>query len=305
MSDVNFLTWNVRDANIKDEKISAADRTQQFKLKDQLYTDLLAELNQRETHVLILQECFRESAVQALVGYREVQDLGGAAKHGLRVLLREDARFRTSYVERFATHRALCVQIERSNDVHFNLIGVHLFSKKGRTPATQDDANFGFVGLLTGYEEDFAKNKNSVVVGDLNYSPFDDFVIGPMRLNAVGDKDLITRLGTRQYNRQPREFFYNPMWNLLGDAGGPAPNGIQRPRRGGSFFWEPKGAEHHYWNLVDGVLLRPSLMNNLAIGSLQVLETINGQPLLAPDPKKGWVQNGYSDHLPVVFTLTF
>ena len=305
MSDVNFLTWNVKDADVKRNKVAATERQSLFQRKDHLYADLLAEMNQRETHILILQECFREDAVQALVGYREVKDLVGAAKYGLRVLLREDAAFQTSFVVRFDTHRALCVRIERADGVAFNLISVHLYSKATADHETQDDANYDFPTLLQEYENDIVRNKQSVVVGDLNYAPFDHFVISPKRLNAVGDKDLIARLGTRRYQKKQWEFLYNPMWNLLGDIAEQVPGSGLQPKRGGSFFWNPKGATHHYWNLLDGVLLRPVLMHSLTANSLRVLETINGQPLLNRDEDEGWVQAGYSDHLPVVFTLTF
>lgn len=304
MSDINFLTWNVQDADVKNKKISAADRQVLLQRKNQLYADLLIELNQRQIDVLVLQECFRESGLPTLVGYREVKALVETAKHGLRVLLREGAGLQTSFVERLDTHRALCIRIERNDGVAFNLIGVHLYSKAKPDRETQDDANYDFPGLLTQYEG-IVGNKDSIVVGDLNHSPFDNFLIGPKRLNAVGDKDLITRLGSRQYQRRKWEFLYNPMWNLLGDADEQVPNVGLRPKRGGSYFSSAKGATHHYWNLLDGVLLRKELMHKLATDSLRVVETINGQPLLAQHPQQGWVRTGYSDHLPVVFTLIF
>jgi hypothetical protein len=304
MSDVNFLTWNIKDHDIKDKKTTPDAREQLLNQRATLYTHLLAELNRRKTHILVLQECFREEGVQLLTGYKEVEGLVEGAKYGLRVLLRESAAFQISYVERFPKHRVLCMRLARNGEAAFNLIGVHLFSKAGPDAATQDDANYEFPALVKEYEEGDGRNKNSMVVGDLNYAPFDEFIIGPKRLNAIGDKDLIARLGTRQYQSRSWEFFYNPMWNLLGDVAAPT-TGSAQARHGGSFFWEAKGATHHYWNLLDGVLLRPSLMHNLLPNSLQVLETINGQPLLKSHAKMGWVHTSHADHLPVAFTLTF
>jgi len=46
--------------------------------------------------------------------------------------------------------------------------------------------------------------------------------------------------------------FYNPTWNLLGDANGPP----------GTYYWR-NGREEAGWYVLDHVLLRPKIVSRL------------------------------------------
>lgn len=302
MESLNFLTWNVY------KKTSPIH-------KSQLYTDLLAELQSREIDVVVLQESFKNYLGPLLTDYAEIIPLVQTDTKGLRILYRKKHSVisQIGNVVRHQPHRMLCAKVDLVSGTSFNLIGIHLYSKVGRTPHHQNNENRAVPGLIRDFEQpNQANSTRTLVVGDFNYSPFDPFMVDPLLLNALGDKQLIESFITNAApSGLPYPFFYNPTWNLLGDqpgTGGAAPKlpvgttpYITQP--GGSYFWQARKDDEHYWNMLDGVLLRPSLMHQLNSSSLQVLTFLNSQPLLATNRQGGWTRSDYSDHLPVVFTL--
>src|SRR5205823_6671889 len=95
------------------------------------------------------------------------------------------------------------------------------------------------------------------------------------------------RFGDIMYER-----FFNPMWSLLGDAGGRAP---------GSYYYHGSDVDSRFWYMWDQVLVRPSLLDRLGESDVEILTGYAGVNFLDSDgvPRKADV----SDHLPVIFTL--
>jgi hypothetical protein len=61
----------------------------------------------------------------------------------------------------------------------------------------------------------------TLLVGDLNMNPFEQGMIGSVGLNPTMARSIASqKYRTVQERRYP--FFYNPMWNLLGDDHPPA-----------------------------------------------------------------------------------
>lgn len=135
--------------------------------------------------------------------------------------------------------------------------------------------------------EAFSNHQNTIVLGDFNMNPFDDGMVSAAALNAVPSLELAKK-ETRVIGGRTHKFFYNPMWNLLGDFSG-AP---------GTYFHSSPGYLSHYWNLLDQVLIRPAIADRLDRESLCVLTQAGSSSLIAPDgrPKT-------SDHLPIYFSL--
>ena len=122
-------------------------------------------------------------------------------------------------------------------------------------------------------------------------SPFEDGIINANGLHGVMSKN-IAQEKIRMINKRKYPFFYNPMWNLLGDDNSESP---------GTYYY--RRAEHNilFWYMFDQVLIRPDLLDNFNSQDLKILTsdgnisflTING----IPDKKV------VSDHLPIFFKL--
>ena len=111
-------------------------------------------------------------------------------------------------------------------------------------------------------------------------------------LHAVMSRRIAAR-NTRTVQWQKYKFFYNPMWNHLGDNGEAC----------GTFYFE--GGEHlcYYWNLFDQVLLRPDLLEGFAPEGVRILTSIGKYSLLQDDGRPD--KEMASDHLPVTLELNF
>lgn len=87
-------------------------------------------------------------------------------------------------------------------------------------------------------------------------------------------------------------FFYNPMWNYLGDqSSGP----------GGTYFHDSAPMINLFWYMFDQVLIRPELLGSLVNESIEIVTDVDGKNLLSNNgqPNKQFA----SDHLPILFTL--
>ncbi|MBI4965860.1 MAG: endonuclease/exonuclease/phosphatase family protein [Desulfomonile tiedjei] len=140
--------------------------------------------------------------------------------------------------------------------------------------------------------ENMVGHSRTVLVGDLNMNPFEAGVVGANGLHGVMTK-RIAETGSRIVQGRQYQFFYNPMWSLLGDAS---------PGPPGTHFYS--AAEHavFFWNMFDQVLIRPALLDRFRNKDLRIIESDDQRSFLSPrtgnpDP------NVASDHLPLVFSL--
>jgi endonuclease/exonuclease/phosphatase family metal-dependent hydrolase len=137
--------------------------------------------------------------------------------------------------------------------------------------------------------EDELGHRRTILVGDLNMNPFDDGVFGAETLNAVSTRDIAGRQ-ERTVQGVICRFFYNPMWCFFSDRTSGPP---------GTFFHRSPSSTEHYWNILDHVLLRPTLMDNLV--DLKILETDGTVPLVDRNRRPDAAEA--SDHLPLFFRL--
>jgi exonuclease III len=135
-------------------------------------------------------------------------------------------------------------------------------------------------------------HERTIVLGDLNMNPFEMGMVIAGGLHAVMSRRVAER-HTRTVQRQKYKYFYNPMWNHLGDNG----------EAGGTFYYE--AGEHlcYYWNVFDQVLLRPDLLGGLAPKGVRIPTLIRGHSLLQDDGRPD--KEMASDHLPVTLELNF
>jgi hypothetical protein len=131
----------------------------------------------------------------------------------------------------------------------------------------------------------------TVLVGDLNMSPFENGVVSAAGLHGVMSRQVAQR-GSRQVQERNYPFFYNPMWNLMGD---------ETPGPPGSYYYAAARQREFFWHMFDQVLIRPALLDRFDNRRLRILESADRVPLLnaagLPDREVA------SDHLPVLFHL--
>ncbi|WP_295428398.1 endonuclease/exonuclease/phosphatase family protein [uncultured Thiodictyon sp.] len=128
----------------------------------------------------------------------------------------------------------------------------------------------------------------TVVVGDLNMNPFEDGVCGSEGLHAVMCKGIAKR-EARTVHGKKRFFFYNPMWNFLGDETRGPP---------GTYYYS-RGVTTPFWNTFDQVLYRPALLEAYREHDVSIITEIGSRSLL----HKGRIADTFSDHLPLIFTV--
>ena len=136
--------------------------------------------------------------------------------------------------------------------------------------------------------EDRVGHENSLIMGDLNMDPYEDGVTAADCLHGVMDKNIALQFA-RTVDGKSRTFFYNPMWDRLGDETNGPPGTYFR--RGGQIS--------AFWHTFDQVLLRPSLLAYYSPSALRVITNIGSRDLL----QGGRIDRALSDHLPVLLSL--
>jgi len=132
----------------------------------------------------------------------------------------------------------------------------------------------------------------TVLVGDLNMNPFETGVVSANGLHGVMSRQIAERK-KRVVQGKEYIFFYNPMWNYMGDYTSGPP---------GTYYYN--NAEHRvfFWNVFDQLLVRPELLPFFKNEDLRVLDSDGETSLLSlsglPD------DDAASDHLPIFFKLT-
>jgi exonuclease III len=283
--NVNFLTWNIDN-----------NKSQLF------FQDLNKQICIDKIDILVLQECFNDDHINELVDFYEIEDfLNKKGKRWVRIFLNKNSNLDFDAPTAYASNKLRCTEITTANGFKFNLIGSHLYSQAGKSKKQQLFDNNEIPKYIQEYETK-QKNENSVIVGDLNYRPFDIELGQPDFLNANSDKNIIRLFEKRELGGHKYRFFYNPMWNALGDYD----HSSNSSKVSGTYYWYPNDLEKYHWNLIDGVIVSPTIMDNIIVKSIKIYSEINSKQLIKSKIKKmdeSILETGFSDHLPVSFTL--
>ena len=132
-----------------------------------------------------------------------------------------------------------------------------------------------------------SQNSNTVVVGDFNMNPFDMGMVSAMAMHSLACLRT-AKLGGRVVRGKRFSFFYNPTWSLFGDHRGVP----------GTYYRSPSGYGSFYWNILDQVVLRPSIADRLDKESLRIITSTGKSELIDRNGRPA-----ASDHLPLYFTL--
>lgn len=174
----------------------------------------------------------------------------------------------------------------------FLLCGVHLVDKMNNFNESQSE-NCTIIRKELEEIEKKEDNSSSIIVGDFNMNPFESGVVNANGFHATMSRKVALK-NARTINARTYNFFYNPMWNMLGDI---------NKKVSGTYYY-PR-AEHlcYHWNMFDQVILRPSLIKHFDENNFSILDNDGTKSLLT----KNGIPNKqlYSDHLPIFFTLNF
>lgn len=138
--------------------------------------------------------------------------------------------------------------------------------------------------------EEIASHRRTILFGDFNMHPFEEGMVAASGLNGVMSRERAKK-NHRTVNGRLHHFFYNPMWNFLGDSEIPY----------GSLYYPDSEQVNYYWGFLDQVLVRPDLLDKFDNNDLKVLVSDGENSLLTSNniPNK----NTYSDHLPILFSV--
>jgi hypothetical protein len=173
---------------------------------------------------------------------------------------------------------------------------VHLPSKQYISELEQEDISEDLSELIH-KTEDTIGHSRTVLVGDLNMSPFENGVIKADGLNGTMSRAIAKEGIRRVKNKITNEekdyrFFYNPMWNLLGDFRSYPP---------GTHYYKKSEAIDLRWYMLDQVLIRPDLIDYFDMQELKILTSDGESSFLSKNgiPKGDHI----SGHLPLIFKL--
>jgi len=142
-------------------------------------------------------------------------------------------------------------------------------------------------------EEDRAGHQRTVLVGDMNMSPFEPGMVSTVGLSGVMSRRIAER-ATRVVQGRKYRLFYNPMWGHFGDL---------HDDTAGSYFHDNAEHTNYFWHIFDQVLLRPELAKQFDPKQLSILKSVGTRSLVRSDGRPDATL--YSDHLPIVFELEF
>lgn len=193
---------------------------------------------------------------------------------------------------RSEAERYLILDIELPARERFLLMVLHAPSKSaGWDPSSHALEMSQYVAALRTAQDEYNLSR-SVIVGDFNMNPFEPGMVGAAAFNAVMDARQAKR-GSRVVQQRKYEYFYNPMWNLLGD---------HSPGPPATLFYSANTQDELHWHMLDQVIVSPEMIDHFDVSSLRILDEIGDFCLVTPHGRPRSSQ--YSDHLPIYFELT-
>ena len=167
---------------------------------------------------------------------------------------------------------------------------VHLRSKVGTNASSQAHLATRFRETIEETESEIGHSR-TILFGDFNMNPFDEGMVSSESFHAVMDR-ATAREGSRTIDFEQRKFFFNPMWGLMGDLyEGPS----------GTYYFREPDTMVYFWNMLDQVILRPSLLPYFQSDNLTIITQVGDESLLRDNGRPD--VNVASDHLPLFFSL--
>lgn len=283
-TDMKILTWNYNGIRSS--------------FKDNILIEMLSE---HAIDILVLQESYDLVLEKKLTGYKEVSYNAVNNPNGVRIFLKNKKFDQRGGNKLYGNKLVLLSLSIKGKNEWFNLFAVHLYSKVGRSDRAQMWKNLPLVKAITKYEKLSSAAQRSILIGDLNNNPFDLNLLDPNLLNTRESRELIPLHQNIIEKQMKDDFWYNPMWNFLGDY-----DYINDDVRLTGTYYLSKFNDQPNWHLFDGVLLRPTLMNNINFSESKIItktKTNNFIKSILVRMNETLIHEDFSDHLPFLFTL--
>lgn len=135
-----------------------------------------------------------------------------------------------------------------------------------------------------------SRNRKVIILGDFNLNPYEEAMIYFTGCNAVSSRNIARKISRKDRNEKGKEYFYyyNPMWNFLGDFND----------NHGTYYYDKTSDHSRYWNTFDQFVVSPALIKD--IDEIEIVKSVGEFRLMnengIPDPK-------ISDHYPLYFKL--
>ena len=255
---------------------------------------LVAELaDSHEVDILVLAEC-------AIVSPIMLNELNSRQSFGFSLTFSASdriviyTRFPSHWLTPITDEDGLSIRhlIHPILDQELLIIAAHLSSRLHRSGEELNQLATRLGPLIEEAEESVGHSR-TVLVGDLNMSPFDTGVASSEGLHGVMDRRIVERV-SRKVNGRVRRLFYNPMWSRLGDESlGPA----------GTYYYNSSSSINHFWHTFDQVLVRPDLLPYFRNEEKKVITEVGTRSLMDDSGRPSGQEA--SDHFPLLFRLTF
>ncbi|MCL2386917.1 MAG: hypothetical protein FWC89_05115 [Defluviitaleaceae bacterium] len=183
-------------------------------------------------------------------------------------------------------------QIIKISTVFYDLIVamIHSDSKRYSRNNRQEEILRQFHTAIVD-EQEKHKCKNVLAIGDFNANPFEEACLSAGNLFALPFVDGVIGSPTRCIGYRVYQKFYNPTWKFFGNRTIPYT----------TYHYNDSGdMANCYWNIIDQVVIRPSLVKAFDDDKLRIISCTKKHQLLdngKPDKKN------YSDHLPLFCAL--
>lgn len=187
--------------------------------------------------------------------------------------------------------------------------GIHFPSKKSYDLSSQNSLASLYARDIYDKEAQLDHSfphDRTLVLGDFNMNPFEPGMINPLGFNATLSSSVAMQ-GKRTFGGGDYLYFYNPMWNLMGDRS-LLQGKLKLP--GSYFFHTTSDVNSIFWNIFDGVILRKGLVDEIYWPSFRLIEKVNGHTLVhkhAPGEGHNFeyiiAEDQFSDHVPLFFQI--
>jgi hypothetical protein len=146
--------------------------------------------------------------------------------------------------------------------------------------------------------------KGSIIFGDFNTNPFEPAFTDSLGLLALDVRSPLPK------KLKKLSYFINPTFSLIGNYN----YNIEGKRMASGTYYHDKDIEitnEHYWNSIDGVIFRPSIIENYDLKQpleiITSIKNINGEIIhkLFDFDENKINSEEYSDHLPIKFNFNF